>query len=124
MLRNRLSLTKPRIAALLSLTGTGATFAAGGLSLPDLAAFVLAGLGMAGGAAACNCYYDRDIDPVMDRTADRPLARGALAPRTSLAFGVVLLAAATTVGLAALRPSRWRTCGSASPRTSASTPSC
>ena len=102
MLRALLSLTKPRIAALLCLTGTGATFAAGGLATPRLAAFVLAGLGMAGGAATCNCYYDRDIDPVMDRTADRPLARDALAPRTALAFGVSLLAAATAVGLAAL----------------------
>jgi protoheme IX farnesyltransferase len=102
VLRDLLSLTKPRIAGLLALTGTGATFAAGGLAPVDLAAFVAAGLGMAGGAAACNCYYDRDIDPVMDRTADRPLARGALDPRTALAFGVGLLVAATGVGLAAL----------------------
>jgi len=102
VLRDLLSLTKPRIAALLCLTGTGATFAAGGLAPLRLAAFVLAGLGMAGGAAACNCYYDRDIDPVMDRTADRPLARGTLAPRTALAFGLGLLAAATGVGLWAL----------------------
>ncbi|AZH27025.1 protoheme IX farnesyltransferase [Haloplanus aerogenes] len=102
MLRDLLSLTKPRIAALLCLTGTGATFAAGGLPLAELVVFVLAGLGMAGGAAACNCYYDRDIDPVMDRTADRPLARGTLAPRTALAFGVGLLAAATGLGLWAL----------------------
>ena len=102
MIRDLLSLTKPRIAALLSLTGTSATFAAGGLPLPRLVAFVLAGLGMAGGAAVCNCYYDRDIDPVMARTADRPLARGALAPWTALAFGVSLLAASTAVGLLAL----------------------
>jgi len=97
-----LSLTKPRIAALLCLTGTGATFAAGGLAPWRLVTFVLAGLGMAGGAAVCNCYYDRDIDPAMDRTADRPLARGALDPRLALAFGVGLLAAATGIGLWAL----------------------
>lgn len=102
MLRDLLSLTKPRIAALLCLTGTGATFAAGGLPLVDLVAFVAAGLGMAGGAAVCNCYYDRDIDPVMDRTADRPLARGALAPRLALGFGLGLLVAATAIGLLAL----------------------
>jgi len=104
MLRDLLSLTKPRIAALLALTGTGATFAAGGLPAVDLVAFVLAGLGMAGGAATCNCYYDRDIDPVMDRTADRPLARGALDSRLALAFGGGLLAVATVLGLAALPP--------------------
>jgi len=102
VLRALLSLTKPRIAALLALTGTGATFAAGGLAPVELAAFVVAGVGMAGGAATCNCYYDRDIDPVMDRTADRPLARGALDPRVALAFGGSLLVVATGVGLAAL----------------------
>jgi protoheme IX farnesyltransferase len=102
VLRDLLSLTKPRIAALLCLTGTGATFAAGGLALPQLAAFVLAGLGTAGGAAVCNCYYDRDIDPVMGRTADRPLARGTLDPRFALAFGVGLLTLATGIGLWAL----------------------
>jgi protoheme IX farnesyltransferase len=101
-LRALSSLTKPRIAALLALTGTGATFAAGGLPPADLVAFVLAGLGMAGGAAALNCYYDRDIDPVMDRTADRPLARGTLEPWHALAFGCGLLAAATAVALPTL----------------------
>jgi protoheme IX farnesyltransferase len=38
----------------------------------------------------------------MDRTADRPLARGALDPGFALAFGVGLLALATGVGLLAL----------------------
>ncbi|WP_251331213.1 protoheme IX farnesyltransferase [Haloplanus pelagicus] len=104
MFSDLLSLTKPRIAALLSLTGTGATFAAGGLPLADLLAFVLAGLGMAGGAAVCNCYYDRDIDPIMDRTAGRPLAQGRLDSRLALAFGVGLLVAATGIGLWALAP--------------------
>jgi protoheme IX farnesyltransferase len=102
--RDLLSLIKPRIAALLSLTGVTAAFAAGGLPAGELAAFVLAGLGMAGGSAALNCYYDRDIDPEMDRTADRPLAAGSLDPRAALAFGVGLLVAASAVALAALPP--------------------
>jgi len=99
-----LSLVKPRIAALLCLTGVTASFAAGGLPVVELVAFALAGVGMAGGSAALNCYYDRDIDPQMKRTADRPLARGTLSPRAALAFGVGLLVAATAVGLAALPP--------------------
>mgnify|MGYP000745862057 FL=1 len=99
--RALLSLVKPRIAALLCLTGVTAAVAAGGLPPVDLAVFALAGLGMAGGAAALNCVYDRDIDPVMDRTADRPLATGALSVRVALAFAVGLLAAAT--GLAVWR---------------------
>jgi protoheme IX farnesyltransferase len=100
--RSLLSLSKPRIVALLTLTGVTATFAAGGLPLVELAAFVLAGIGMAGGSAALNCYYDRDIDPEMERTADRPLATGHVSPWVALAFGTGLLAAATAVGLLVL----------------------
>jgi len=100
--RKLLSLVKPRIAALLCLTGVTATFAAGGLPAVELLAFALAGLGMAGGSAALNCYYDRDIDPEMERTADRPLARGTLDPWVALAFGVSLLVAATAVAVWAL----------------------
>jgi protoheme IX farnesyltransferase len=101
-LRPLVSLVKPRIVALLTLTGVTAAFAAGGLAPVPLVAFVLAGIGMAGGAAALNCYYDRDIDPEMERTADRPLATEALPAWVALAVGVGLLALATVVGLLAL----------------------
>jgi protoheme IX farnesyltransferase len=100
--RSLLSLCKPRIVALLTLTGVTAAFAAGGLPAVELLAFVLAGIGMAGGAAALNCYYDRDIDPKMERTADRPLATGHLPPWAGLALGGGLLAAATAIAMAAL----------------------
>ncbi|MEF8852557.1 MAG: UbiA family prenyltransferase [Haloarculaceae archaeon] len=95
--RALLSLVKPRIAALLCLTGVAAAVAAGGLPPVDLAVFALAGLGMAGGSAALNCVYDRDIDPLMDRTADRPLATGDLSPRTATAFALALLAGAVAL---------------------------
>jgi protoheme IX farnesyltransferase len=103
-LRPLVSLVKPRIVALLTLTGVTAAFAAGGLAPVQLVAFVCAGVGMAGGAAALNCYYDRDIDPQMERTADRPLATAALPAWVALAFGVGLLAMATVVGILALPP--------------------
>ncbi|WP_336002819.1 heme o synthase [Halorientalis halophila] len=99
-----LSLIKPRIAGLLCLTGVTASVAAGGLPLLDLLAFAVAGVGMAGGAAALNCYYDRDIDPKMDRTADRPLATGAVAPRAALSFAAALLLGATLLALWRLPP--------------------
>jgi len=44
----------------------------------------------AGSANALNCYYDRDIDALMDRTARRPLVRHAVPPRNALVFGLVL----------------------------------
>lgn len=99
-----LSLLKPRIAALLCLTGASGALAAGGLRLPAFLGFVLAGLGMAGGAAALNCWYDRDLDRKMERTADRPLPRGDLSPRVALAFAAGLLAAGTAVGLLSVPP--------------------
>src|SRR4051794_3978595 len=44
----------------------------------------------AGSANALNCVYDRDIDVVMHRTENRPLATGELSVGRALAFGVGL----------------------------------
>lgn len=93
------ALVKPRIVALLCLTGVSATLAAGGLAPLALVGFTAAGDTRAGGAAATNCWYDRDIDRLMARTADRPLARGDLSSPAALAFAGLLLAAGTVVGL-------------------------
>ena len=37
-----------------------------------------------------NMYLERDVDPLMERTRDRPLPRGTLSPETSLVFGSLL----------------------------------
>ena len=92
------SLTKPRIVGLLCLTGVGAVLAAGGLPPVEFAAFVVAGALVAAGSAALNCWYDRDIDRLMERTADRPLPSGDLDHRVAFAFAVALLAVGTAVG--------------------------
>lgn len=96
------SLIKPRIVALLCLTGASALFAAGGLSPLGIAAFVAAGGLIAAGSAVANCYYDRDIDRLMDRTADRPLPSGELDPRAALGFSALLITAGTAIGLLVL----------------------
>jgi protoheme IX farnesyltransferase len=44
----------------------------------------------AGGANAFNMYVDRDIDRLMERTKDRPLATGRIEPRHALAFATAL----------------------------------
>ena len=44
----------------------------------------------AGGANAINMYVDRDIDKLMERTRNRPLVTGAIAPRNALIFALVL----------------------------------
>ncbi|MDZ7701317.1 MAG: protoheme IX farnesyltransferase [Halobacteriales archaeon] len=92
------SLVKPRIVGLLLLTGLSGALAAGGPPMATLVAFVIAGAATAGGAAALNCYYDRELDRHMARTADRPLPRGALPGWAGLALGGGLLGLGTLVG--------------------------
>jgi protoheme IX farnesyltransferase len=44
----------------------------------------------AGGANVLNCYIDRDIDALMERTAHRPSATGQISGRNTIIFGMVL----------------------------------
>lgn len=92
------SLVKPRIVGLLLLTGLAGAMAAGGPPPVRLGAFVVAGGATAAGSAALNCYYDRELDCRMSRTADRPLPRGTVPPWTALALGVGLLAVGSVAG--------------------------
>jgi protoheme IX farnesyltransferase len=96
VLRAYLALTKPRIIELLLVTTVPAMLlAAQGLpSLRILLVTVLAGTLAAASANALNCYFDRDIDAVMRRTGQRPLARHAVSPRSALVFGLLLGVAA------------------------------
>ena len=47
-------------------------------------------LSSARGAGAVNHWFDRDIDALMTRTADRPIPAGRVSPNAALAFGCVL----------------------------------
>ncbi|MCY4110180.1 MAG: heme o synthase, partial [Chloroflexi bacterium] len=47
-----------------------------------------------GGANAINHYLDRDIDKLMRRTTNRPVASGRVSARNALAFGIILNALA------------------------------
>jgi protoheme IX farnesyltransferase len=44
----------------------------------------------AGASGAINMWYERDIDGMMRRTADRPLPAGRMIPGEALGFGAVL----------------------------------
>ena len=94
MLTDYLSLTKPRIVLLLLITELGAMIsAARGWPGTSLTLAALAGGALsAGGAAAINCWFDRDIDAVMARTCTRPVPSGRIQPTSALTFGVVLAA--------------------------------
>jgi heme o synthase len=94
ILSDYLSLTKPRILLLLLITEFGAMIAAArGWPGTSLTLAALAGGALsAGGAAAVNCWFDRDIDAVMARTCTRPVPSGRIQPASALTFGVVLAA--------------------------------
>lgn len=74
-----------------------------------LVVFVLGVVLMRSAGCVINDYADRDIDPQVQRTRDRPIATGAVAPREALilfgvlcllAFGLVLLMNTLTLMLA------------------------
>jgi heme o synthase len=87
-----LALTKPRvIELLLVVTAPTMILAEGGLpNLWLLIATLVGGAMSAGSAGAFNCYIDRDIDRVMNRTKNRPLVTGELTDRQALVFAFVL----------------------------------
>ena len=103
-------LTKPWIVALLLSTTLGAMLvAARGLPpLPILFFTLLGGALTAGGSSALNSYIDRDIDPDMGRTSQRPIPLGKITPRQALVFGLAACSSGVLIlfvfvnGLAAL----------------------
>jgi protoheme IX farnesyltransferase len=83
-----LALTKPRVVELL-LVVTVPTMILAQNGIPNLLlvlATVVGGAMSAGSAGAFNCYFDRDIDRVMNRTKNRPLVTGELSDREALVF--------------------------------------
>ena len=87
-LRAYFLLTKPRVIELL-LIATVPTMILAQRGLPDLwliAATLFGGALSAGSANAFNCYFDSDIDKLMGRTKNRPLATGELTQREALVF--------------------------------------
>jgi protoheme IX farnesyltransferase len=99
-------LTKPRIIEqLLVITVPTMIVAERGLpSLWLIVATVLGGTLAAGGANAINMVVDRDIDKIMARTKDRPLASGRLSPRAALTFAIAIEVAAFAFLWAAVNP--------------------
>jgi protoheme IX farnesyltransferase len=89
--RDFIELLKPRVMSLVIFTAlTGLVVAPGALH-PVLAAISLLCIAVGAGASgALNMWYDADIDAKMERTANRPIPAGRVAPGEALAFGLVL----------------------------------
>lgn len=103
-LRDVIALTKPRITLTVVSTAAGGLYLssrAPGLDVVVSPSTVLSTLvGMAlivSGANALNMFIERDVDRRMDRTRNRPLPAGRMAPRFALWLGVMLSAMAVPV---------------------------
>jgi len=94
-----LALTKPRIILLVLFTGLP-VMAMGSAGWPGFgfAMSTLLGISLAAGSAnALNCYIERDLDALMERTASRPLPAKLISPSLALAFGLALAVIATVI---------------------------
>jgi heme o synthase len=96
------ALMKPRVMMLAVFTAfVGLVIAPGHLGPFLGSAALLAIAAGAGAAGVLNMWYDADIDGVMNRTAMRPIPRGAVSQVEALVFGVVLAGGAVAaLGLA------------------------
>ena len=99
-------MTKPKVQTLLLFTTVTTMYVAGTPSLELVLLTCLGGALSAGGAGAVNHAFDRDIDAVMTRTADRPVPSGRVSARAAVIYGVCLQIAsfvllATTVNVLA-----------------------
>ena len=86
-----LSLTKPRLSALVLATAAGGMWLSPGhLSVVRSLLTLIATAGIIGAANALNCFIERDTDRFMARTRTRPLPAGRMEPQVALWFGVGL----------------------------------
>src|SRR5690606_13718108 len=114
LLRDFVTLTKPRIISLLLVTTVAPMFITD-RGIPPLSLVlwvIVGGYLMAGGANAINMWFDRDIDTRMTRTRARPIPSGRIAPGVGLAFGIGLGAIAFMVFYRQVNPlSAWLALG-------------
>ena len=90
--RDYLTLTKPRVVAVLVLTSMVGMLLARPV-LPSVELFILANVGIglaASAAAAVNHVVDRRIDAMMSRTKHRPVSEGKVSPINALLFAFAL----------------------------------
>ncbi|MGI0019535.1 MAG: heme o synthase [Nitrososphaera sp.] len=112
--RDFIEVSKPRIVVVLVITAITSYLAATrfdatpevawDISWWHLGFLTLSGALASMGASALNHYYDRDIDKVMPRTAQRPIPAGRLSPSTVLWYGIGVSALAVAIAWFTLNP--------------------
>jgi protoheme IX farnesyltransferase len=98
--RHFLELTKPRLSFMSVITAMVGYLAAVPYSYWDWKRTLLVVLGTglcAGGVAALNMWMESDTDALMQRTADRPIPAGIIAPGSAFVVGWVLCIAGLAV---------------------------
>src|SRR5580658_3590330 len=90
-------LTKPDVTFLVVITTVAGFYlgTSGPMDWYRLMHTLCGTLLVAGGTAALNQYFERQMDGVMRRTASRPLPSGILQPKEVLIFGVATIIAGT-----------------------------
>jgi heme o synthase len=86
-----IALLKPRVMSLVVFTALVGLVMAPGHVHPVMAVTSILCIAVGAGASgALNMWYDRDIDALMTRTANRPIPRGRITPPEALTFGMTL----------------------------------
>jgi protoheme IX farnesyltransferase len=86
-----IALLKPRVMSLVVFTALVGLVLAPGHIHPVIGAIAIFCIAVGGGASgALNMWYDRDIDAIMTRTANRPIPGGRVTPGEALSFGLFL----------------------------------
>lgn len=112
--RDYIEVSKPRIVIVLVITAITSLLAATrfddtptvawDVSLWKLGFLALAGALASMGSSALNHYYDRDIDKMMDRTAQRPIPSGKLSAKNVLIYGLALSIISVLIAWFTLNP--------------------
>jgi protoheme IX farnesyltransferase len=97
-----LALLKPSVMQLVVFTAIVGLVVAPGTINPIVGVIAVLCIAIgAGGSAALNMWYDRDIDAIMSRTINRPIPSGRMSAEEALVFGMVLsLFSVALLGLA------------------------
>lgn len=97
--RDFLELSKPRITVLELVTAVAGLYLAAGSAMPPVESIgLLVGAGLLGASAnALNMYLERRLDRLMQRTANRPLPSGRMAPVDAARFGFAAVSLGLTV---------------------------
>ena len=97
-LRDYFELLKPRVMSLVVFSGLVGLVVAPGHIHPLLGFVAILCIALsAGGCAAVNMWYDRDIDAIMTRTKRRPIPQGRVDATAARDFGLILIGLSVTL---------------------------